>query len=90
MMPEPAIPKSPEVGPPSRHGLRGTRPPATAEPKTLPRLTQLHDHATFAPDRELPRRLLNVLAASLLIVLTSPLMLVVAVLVKLTSRGPII
>ena len=90
MMPEPAIPKSPDLGTPSRHGQRGTRLPAAAEPKTLPRLTQLYDHATFAPDRELPRRLLNVLAASLLIVLTSPLMLVVAILVKLTSRGPII
>ena len=90
MMPEPVIPKSPDLGSPSRHGARGTRTPAPAEPKTLPRLTQLHDHATFASDRELPRRVLNVLAASVLILLTSPLMLVVAILVKLTSRGPVI
>jgi lipopolysaccharide/colanic/teichoic acid biosynthesis glycosyltransferase len=89
-MPEPAISKLPEVGSSPRHGVRAPRTPAPSDPTSLPRLTQLHDHATFAPDRELPRRLLNVLAASLLIVLTSPLMLVVAILVKLTSRGPVI
>lgn len=36
------------------------------------------------------RRLLNVLAAVVLIVLTAPIMLVIAVLVRLTSRGPVI
>jgi lipopolysaccharide/colanic/teichoic acid biosynthesis glycosyltransferase len=89
-MPEPAISKSPDLGSPTRHGPRTTRAPSSTEPKVLPRLSQLHDHATYAPDRELPRRVLNVMAASLLIVLSSPLMLVVAILVKLTSRGPII
>ncbi|HKK92712.1 MAG TPA: sugar transferase [Longimicrobiales bacterium] len=36
------------------------------------------------------RRAVNVLVASVAIVLTAPLMLVVALLVKLTSRGPVI
>jgi lipopolysaccharide/colanic/teichoic acid biosynthesis glycosyltransferase len=37
-----------------------------------------------------PRRALNVVAAALLIVATAPLMLVIALLVKLTSPGPIL
>jgi lipopolysaccharide/colanic/teichoic acid biosynthesis glycosyltransferase len=36
------------------------------------------------------RRPLNILAAAVLIVLTAPLMLVIALLVRLTSRGPVI
>jgi lipopolysaccharide/colanic/teichoic acid biosynthesis glycosyltransferase len=36
------------------------------------------------------RRVLNVLAAALLLVLTSPLMLVIAILIKVTSPGPVL
>ena len=89
-MTEPAISKTPEIGSPSRHATRTPRTPAPADPSAFPRLSQLHDHATYAPDRELPRRVLNVLAASVLLLLASPLMLLVAILVKLTSRGPVI
>lgn len=40
--------------------------------------------------RDVGRRVLNVLAASAGIILTAPLMLVIAVLVKVTSPGPVI
>jgi len=40
--------------------------------------------------RELPRRILNVCAASALIVVTAPIMLLSAVLVWLSSEGPVI
>src|SRR2546422_1661536 len=42
-------------------------------------------------DREGPgRRLLNILVATVGLVLTMPLMLAIAVLIKLTSRGPVL
>jgi len=44
----------------------------------------------YLPEREWPRRALNVVAAVVLIVATSPLMLILAALIKLTSRGPVI
>jgi lipopolysaccharide/colanic/teichoic acid biosynthesis glycosyltransferase len=43
----------------------------------------------FRPDAERPRRALNVLVAGLGLLLTAPVMLLVAALVKLTSRGPV-
>ncbi|MCU0622217.1 MAG: sugar transferase [Gemmatimonadales bacterium] len=88
---ESAIPKSSEYGS-SRHGVRvppGT-PRGTAEPRTLPRLSQLRDHETYHPSRELPRRVLNLVVASVLLLIAAPLMLVIAVLVRLSSPGPII
>lgn len=39
---------------------------------------------------DVARRLLNIAVAGLAIILTAPIMLVVAILVKLTSRGPVI
>jgi lipopolysaccharide/colanic/teichoic acid biosynthesis glycosyltransferase len=42
------------------------------------------------PPREGPRRILNVIVAGLLLLLTLPFMIIIAVLVKLTSRGPIL
>ncbi|HEX6912529.1 MAG TPA: sugar transferase, partial [Longimicrobium sp.] len=90
-MSESAIPRSNDHGS-ARHGLRvpASRPAPASEPRVLPRLSRVADHDPFMPDREMPRRVLNVIAASLLIVLAAPLMLVVALLVKLTSRGPVI
>ena len=69
-------------------------PPAlavAAEARGMPRLTQVRDHSDLDPRRpELPRRVLNVIVASVLILATMPIMVVIAVLVKLTSRGPVI
>ncbi len=46
--------------------------------------------AVEAAPPERARRLLNVLSASLLLILALPLMIVIGVLIKLTSRGPIL
>ncbi len=62
-----------------------------AEARVTPRLTQVRDHADLDPQRnELPRRILNVIVALALIVATFPIMIVIAILVKLTSKGPAI
>src|SRR5437879_12499482 len=48
-------------------------------------------HALGPTDRERPgRRLLNIAVATVGLVLTLPLMLVIAVLITLTSRGPVL
>src|SRR3989449_9873694 len=48
-------------------------------------------HALRPTDRERPgRRLLNIAVATVGLVLGLPLMLVIAVLIKLTSRGPVL
>ena len=61
------------------------------EARHVPRLAQVRDHADLDPRRpEFGRRVLNVIAALALIVTMFPVMLVIAVLVKLTSSGPII
>ena len=46
--------------------------------------------STRRTDREGARRVLNVAIAALGLVLTLPLMIVIAILIKLTSRGPIL
>jgi lipopolysaccharide/colanic/teichoic acid biosynthesis glycosyltransferase len=43
----------------------------------------------FRPEAELPRRLLNIVVAAIGLVLTAPLMAAIAVLIKVTSRGPV-
>jgi lipopolysaccharide/colanic/teichoic acid biosynthesis glycosyltransferase len=48
------------------------------------------EEARVSVGPEGPRRVLNVVVASVGILLTAPLMLVVALLIKLTSRGPVI
>jgi len=53
--------------------------PTVARPRVATRRTQ----------REGARRVLNVVIAALGLVLTLPLMIVIAVLIKLTSRGPV-
>jgi lipopolysaccharide/colanic/teichoic acid biosynthesis glycosyltransferase len=53
------------------------------------RTIRVSARATRVEPRERARRLLNVLVAAVGIVITAPLMLVVAALVKLTSRGPV-
>ncbi len=50
---------------------------------------QPRDAALHAPPTERDRRTLNVLVAALGLVLTLPLMVVIAVLVRVTSRGPV-
>jgi lipopolysaccharide/colanic/teichoic acid biosynthesis glycosyltransferase len=56
-----------------------------------PRISLLHAVPRPARDRERwARRLLNIVAAALVSVVASPLMLLVAVLIKLTSRGPVL
>lgn len=90
---EPAIQK-----PTERHVPRPTSrptPPAAqvipVEARAVPRLGAVKDHADLDPRRpELARRVLNVVVALALIVATLPIMLVIAVLVKVTSRGPAI
>jgi lipopolysaccharide/colanic/teichoic acid biosynthesis glycosyltransferase len=44
----------------------------------------------YVPNHEWPRRALNVAAAVALLLATSPLMLIIAALIKLTSPGPVI
>ncbi len=57
----------------------------------MPRLGTVQDHADLDPRRpELGRRILNVIVASALIVATLPIMVVIAALVRLTSKGPVI
>jgi len=60
------------------------RAPRTAAAKGDP-----HDTIFHEADRERPRRVLNILAAAAGLVIAAPVMLLVAALVKLTSRGPV-
>jgi len=60
------------------------RAPRTAAAKGDP-----HDSIFHEADRERPRRVLNILAAAVGLVLAAPLMLLIAALVKLTSRGTV-
>jgi lipopolysaccharide/colanic/teichoic acid biosynthesis glycosyltransferase len=48
------------------------------------------DFPAASPPHELERRALNVAVAAIGIILTAPLMFVIAALVKLTSRGPVL
>jgi lipopolysaccharide/colanic/teichoic acid biosynthesis glycosyltransferase len=66
---------------------------AYLEPQQQPRASAAlssFDFPTASPPRELERRALNVAVAAIGIILTAPLMLVIAALVKLTSRGPVL
>jgi lipopolysaccharide/colanic/teichoic acid biosynthesis glycosyltransferase len=64
----------------------------TLAPRTMRRTIRLVHLAPLGPtDREQPgRRLLNIAVATVGIVLTLPLMVVLGVLIKLTSRGPVL
>src|SRR2546428_12766190 len=64
----------------------------TLAPRTARRTISLVRPAPLRPtDREQPgRRLLNIAAATVGIVLALPLMVVLAVLIKLSSRGPVL
>jgi len=68
-------------------------PARTTAPRRAPRTAaanwEPHDGIFHEADRERPRRLLNILVAAAGLVIASPIMLLVAVLVKLTSRGPV-
>src|SRR2546425_12908436 len=56
-----------------------------------PSITLVHALPDRPRDRERPaRRLLNVAAAVGALVVTAPLLLLIAVLIKLTSRGPVL
>src|SRR2546422_5533596 len=64
---------------------------ATTLAPRLARRTLTLTHALGPTDRERPgRRLLNIAVATVGLVLALPLMLVIAVLIKLTSRGPVL
>src|SRR2546426_9448118 len=64
---------------------------ATTLAPRLARRTLTLTHALGPTDRERPgRRLLNIAVATVGLVLLLPLMLVIAVLIKLTSRGPVL
>lgn len=52
--------------------------------------TTAHVEATHPHEREGARRVLNVAVAAVGLVLASPVMLVIAIAIKLTSRGPIL
>lgn len=62
------------------------------QPRSVPRARQRVTPAPFYPtDRERwSRRVLNITVAAIAIVVTLPLMLVIAVLIKLTSPGPVL
>lgn len=68
-------------------------PLRTLAPRRAPRTPATkgdpHDSIFHEADRERPRRILNILVAGVGLVIASPLMLVIAALVKLTSRGPV-
>ncbi len=59
---------------------------------TLPRLHPFSWTDTLAPQipRDAGRRLLNVVIATVLLVLALPVMVIIAVLIKITSRGPVL
>src|SRR2546425_118456 len=59
---------------------------------TLPRLRPFSWTDTLAPQipRDAGRRLLNVVIASVILMLTLPLMITIAVLIKITSHGPVL
>src|SRR2546427_6003232 len=64
---------------------------ATTLAPRLARRTLTLTHALGPTDRERPgRRLLNIAVATVGLVLALPLMLVIALLIKLTSRGPVL
>ena len=93
-MPESAIPHTGERAP-KRHVGRptpsGAMPAFRPDRRKAPRLARaLGQPLPDASSHELPRRILNVIVAGLLIVATAPIMLLIAVLVKLTSPGPVI
>ena len=79
---------------PTRHTPRVTpsaMPAYKPEQRQVPRLSQVTDQPQpDAQNHEVPRRLLNVAVSLLLIIVTSPIMLIIAILVKLTSPGPVI
>jgi lipopolysaccharide/colanic/teichoic acid biosynthesis glycosyltransferase len=65
----------------------------TLEPQpTRPARISLSQRAPFGPlDRErVARRALNIVVAAVGLVVTFPLMLLIAILIKLTSRGPVL
>lgn len=91
---EPAIQQPTERHSPTRPISRPTPPSVqagTAAQRPVARLGAVRDHADLDPHRpELGRRVLNVIVALALIVATMPIMLVIAVLVRITSKGPVI
>ena len=92
-MPESIMPQSNERVP-ARHTPRVTPsaiPAYKPEQRQVPRLSQVTDQPQpDAQNHEVPRRLLNVAVSLLLIIVTAPIMLIIAILVKLTSPGPVI
>ncbi|HEX8358640.1 MAG TPA: sugar transferase [Longimicrobium sp.] len=79
--------------------LAPNRRPSVSESIAVPRLVTLEELVgtprSFRPsvpriDAESARRALNVVVAALILVLAAPLMLAIALLVKLTSPGPVI
>ena len=69
-------------------------PARTLAPRRAPRTAaakgETHDSIFHEADRERPRRILNIVVAALGLVIVSPLLLLIAALVKLTSRGPVL
>src|SRR5438067_9225984 len=63
---------------------------ATYAGMTLPRVRPFAWAATLTPPTDESRRLLNVMIALLALVIVLPLMIVIAVLIKLTSVGPVL
>ena len=63
--------------------------PVRRAPRTQPRDADPMLSVTFEGDRERARRVVNLVVALLGIVVTAPVMLVVAALIKVTSRGPV-
>jgi len=61
------------------------------EQRRAPRLVEVQNELQpDAQNHEVPRRLLNVAVSLALIIVTAPIMLVIAILVKVTSPGPVI
>src|SRR5687768_18517105 len=70
--------------------IEGTRRGSGSSPKRRHLHLIREGTAPFLPVSEGPRRVLNIVVALLGIILTLPLWILIAIAVKLTSRGPVI
>src|SRR6058998_3686238 len=63
---------------------------ADRQPRALRLVWKRSPAIVFRPAAEWPRRLLNIAVAALGLVVAAPLMVLIAVLIKLTSPGPVL
>src|SRR6059058_1382194 len=80
-----------ETQPPRLRAMTTTLTPYRTARSSGPSLSLAHASPLRPIDREQwGRRLVNIVVAAIGLVLTSPLLLLIAALIKLTSRGPVV